>query len=192
MALSFSLNDAERAYLSRLARLSIESVLAGKDAACPPEPPADTDAGETGPGSLRRALGAFVTLDRGGSLRGCMGVIVSREPLFLNVWRMARAAAFEDPRFPPLSLREWAETGSHVSVLDELTPCNDPQAIEVGRHGLVLQHMGRSGVFLPQVPVEQGWNRETYLEQLCAKAGLPGGSWRVPGARLFWYEALVV
>ena len=76
-------------------------------------------------------------------------------------------------------------------MLDELTPCPDPEAIEVGRHGLALQYLGHSGVFLPQVPVEQGWDRPTYLEHLCAKAGLPGGSWRAPGARLFWYEALV-
>ncbi|MGE9984719.1 AmmeMemoRadiSam system protein A [Desulfovibrio sp. SGI.169] len=189
MALSFSLNNAERAYLSRVARLSIESVLAGK-AACAPEPPAGEDATATGRGALRRALGAFVTLSLGGDLRGCMGVIAGREPLFLNVWRMARAAAFEDPRFPPLHPREWPETAVRISVLDELTPCPDPQAVEVGRHGLLLRHMGRSGVFLPQVPVEQGWDRATYLERLCAKAGLPGDSWRAPGARLFWYEAL--
>ncbi len=191
MALSFALNDAERDYLGRVARLSIESVLAGKDAAGPPEPPTSAAATAAGPDTVRRALGSFVTLTINGGLRGCIGTIVGREPLFLNVWRMARAAAFEDPRFPPLTLREWPETVSHISVLDELTPCPDPQAVEVGRHGLALQYMGRSGVFLPQVPVEQGWDRATYLEQLCAKAGLPGGSWRAPGARLFWYEALV-
>ena len=191
MALSFSLNDAERDYLSRVARLAIESALAGRDASRPPEPPASAGAAAAGPDTLRRALGSFVTLTLDGRLRGCIGTIVGREPLFLNVWRMARAAAFEDPRFPPLTVREWPETASHISVLDELTPCPDPQAIEVGRHVLALQYMGRSGVFLPQVPVEQGWDRATYLEQLCAKAGLPGGSWRAPGARLFWYEALV-
>ena len=134
---------------------------------------------------------SFVTLTTDGRLRGCIGTIVGREPLYLNLWRMARAAAFEDPRFPSLTLREWAGAALHISVLDELTPCPDPEAIEVGRHGLALQYLGHSGVFLPQVPVEQGWDRLSYLEHLCAKAGLPGGSWRAPGARLFWYEALV-
>lgn len=133
MALSFSLNDAERDYLSRVARLAIESALAGRDAARPPEPPASAGAAAAGPDTLRRALGSFVTLTLDGRLRGCIGTIVGREPLFLNVWRMARAAAFEDPRFPPLTVREWPETASHISVLDELTPCPDPQAIEVGR-----------------------------------------------------------
>ena len=185
MGVTFSLNDEERQWLSRLARESITTALEGREASPPPLPSALAG------GALAQSLGSFVTLNKNGDLRGCIGNMVGREPLWQNVWRMARAAAFEDPRFPPLTVREWPETASHISVLDELTPCPDPQAIEVGRHGLALQYMGRSGVFLPQVPVEQGWDRATYLEQLCAKAGLPGGSWRAPGARLFWYEALV-
>jgi uncharacterized protein (TIGR00296 family) len=78
-----------------------------------------------------------------------------------------------------------------ISVLDEPTPCPAPDAVEVGRHGLVLQCGGRSGVFLPQVPVEQGWDRQAYLDHLCLKAGLPPGTWRKQDAQLFWYEALV-
>lgn len=193
MALSFSLSDAERAYLARLARMSIESKLAGRPQALPPEPEccAATAGSETAPCALRRALGSFVTLTLQGQLRGCIGAITGREPLYRNVWRMARAAAFDDPRFLPLTLPEWGGADLHISVLDELTPCPDPTAIEVGRHGLALQYMGRSGVFLPQVPLEQGWDRSAYLDNLCLKAGLPPGSWSAPGARLFWYEALV-
>lgn len=191
MALSFSLNAEERAFLARLARLSIESALAGKGALQPPEPPKKGVAVGESVGTLRRSLGSFVTITLNGRLRGCIGTIAGREPLYLNLWRMARAAAFEDPRFPPLALGEWAGAALHISVLDELTPCPDPEAIEIGRHGLALQYLGHSGVFLPQVPVEQGWDRPAYLEHLCAKAGLPSGSWRAPGARLFWYEALV-
>ena len=191
MALSFSLNAEERAFLARLARLAIESALADKGTARPPEPPEKGDAVRESVGTLRRPLGSFATITLNGRLRGCIGTIVGREPLYLNLWRMARAAAFEDPRFPSLTLREWAGAALYISVLDELTPCPDPEAIEVGRHGLALQYLGHSGVFLPQVPVEQGWDRLSYLENLCAKAGLPGGSWRAPGARLFWYEALV-
>ena len=193
MALSFSLSDSERAYLARLARMSIESVLAGRPEALPPEPECGvvTAGTETTSCTLRRALGSFVTITVQGSLRGCIGAVVGREPLYQNVWHMARSAAFEDPRFPPLMLQQWGEAALHISVLDELSPCPDPEAVEVGRHGLALQYQGRSGVFLPQVPVEQGWDRKAYLDNLCLKAGLPLGSWRAPGARLFWYEAQV-
>lgn len=196
MALSFHLDDTEKAWLSRLARQSIALAVGGT-----PEMPGvtgladalrskDAPDGEAHP-TLRRPLGAFVTITLGGNLRGCIGSIVGREPLEENVWRMARAAALEDPRFPPLSAREWQGAALDISVLDELTPCPDPQRIVVGQHGVALQYGGRSGVFLPQVPVEQGWDREAYLDHLCIKAGVPVGSWRLPGARLYWYEAQV-
>lgn len=193
MGLSFSLSEAEQAYLARLARLSIESGLAGRSNALPPEPECKeaTAGAETASCTLRRALGSFITLTLQGQLRGCIGTVQGREPLYQNVWRMARAAAFEDPRFAPLTLPEWGRAALQISVLDELAPCPDPTAVEVGRHGLALQHSGRSGVFLPQVPVEQGWDQKAYLDNLCLKAGLPRGSWSAPGARLFWFEALV-
>ena len=196
MGLSFNLDETERAWLARLARTSIALAVGAA-----PEMPGATGLAEalndpqapdrTRHPVLRRPLGSFVTISLGGDLRGCIGTIVGREPLEENVWRMARAAALEDPRFPPLSAREWARAGLDISVLDELTACPDPQRIDVGRHGVALQYGGRSGVFLPQVPVEQGWDRETYLDHLCLKAGVPVGSWRKPGARLYWYEAQV-
>ena len=188
MSTSFIVPEAERKFLSRQARMSIEAGLAGKSIADIPQPPAE----EFGPGSpLFRTLGAFVTLHISGNLRGCIGNIIGREPLYATVWHMAQAAAFADPRFPALSLSECPRVNLDISVLDELTVCPDPQAVEVGRHGLVLQYAGRSGVFLPQVPVEQGWDRLEYLDNLCLKAGLPLGSWQQPGALLFWYEAVV-
>ena len=179
---SFHLSKAEKSTLASLACTSIEAALAGENKPCPLEAP-------QAPPLLQRELGAFVTLTRKEHLRGCIGSIVGREPLFENVWRMARAAALEDPRFPPLQREEWADTDVEITVLDQLSPCTDPQAIEIGRHGLVLTCGGRSGVFLPQVPVEQGWDRQAYLENLCRKAGLPSGTWQKPDARLFWYEA---
>lgn len=195
MALSFSLSEPERTWLGRLARHSIALAVGGapelSDAA---DFAAASGSGEAPAGehpALHRPLGAFVTITLGGALRGCIGTIVGRAPLAETVWRMARAAALEDPRFPPLSAREWERAALDISVLDELAPCPDPARIEVGRHGLALQYGGRSGVFLPQVPVEQGWDREAYLEHLCVKAGVPHGTWRLPQARLFWYEALV-
>ncbi|MBD5647073.1 MAG: AmmeMemoRadiSam system protein A [Desulfovibrio sp.] len=196
MAVSFNLDEKERAWLSRLARQSIAQAVGAEpvmpnvsslsDALKSPEAP-----GRAEHPVLGRPLGAFVTITLGGNLRGCIGSIVGREPLEENVWRMARAAALEDPRFPPLTAREWAQADLEISVLDELTPCPEPARIEVGRHGLALQYGGRTGVFLPQVPVEQGWGREAYLENLCRKAGVPQGTWRLPQARLFWYEAQV-
>lgn len=192
MALSFTLSAAERAWLGRLARQSIALAVGGVPE--PPDAPGASGSREAPGGersAVRRPLGAFVTITCNGALRGCIGAIVGHAPLAETVWRMARAAALEDPRFPPLTAREWEQAAVEISVLDELAPCPDPARIEVGRHGLALQYGGRSGVFLPQVPVEQGWDREAYLEHLCAKAGVPHGAWRLPQARLFWYEALV-
>lgn len=196
MGLSFTLDATEKAWLSRLARQSIALAVGAPSAL--PDVTSLTEAlsasgaldGQEHP-VLRRQLGAFVTITLGGHLRGCIGSIVGREPLEANVWRMARAAALEDPRFPPLTAGEWAKADLEISVLDELSPCPDPELIEVGRHGLALQYAGRTGVFLPQVPVEQGWDRLAYLDNLCRKAGVPQGAWRQPQARLFWYEARV-
>jgi len=188
MSTSFFLPEAEKKFLSRQARMSIEAGLAGKSVADIPQPPADVFEPNS---ALFRTLGAFVTLHMSGNLRRCIGNIIGREPLYATVWHMAHAAAFEDPRFPALSLSEWPRVNLDISVLDELTVCPNPQAVEVGRHGLVLQYAGRSGVFLPQVPVEQGGDRLAYLDNLCLKAGLPLGTWKQPGAQLFWYEAVV-
>jgi len=181
----FALTENEQAVLSWLATESIEYRLEHgarlEDAAVPvPEQEA-----------LHAVRGAFVTLTLNGALRGCIGTIVGQTSLFLTVSRMACAAACEDPRFPPLRLEEWDAAGMEISVLSDLTRCPDPDAIEVGRHGLVLAFGGRSGVFLPQVPLEQSWDRPEYLEALCVKAGLPSGSWRKEGAELYWFEAFV-
>ncbi|MBO5490038.1 MAG: AmmeMemoRadiSam system protein A [Desulfovibrio sp.] len=187
MPLSFTLSDAEKGFLSQLARRSIDAGLTG--GTIEPPQPEELPGGERS--ALLRELGGFVTLTLGGALRGCIGNIVGRGPLYLTIRNMAQAAAFQDPRFLPLTRDEWPACRMEISVLDELTPCPNPDAVEIGRHGLLLQHRGRSGVFLPQVPVEQGWDRLAYLDNLCRKAGLPAGSWKEPDARLYWYEALV-
>ncbi|MDR1856359.1 MAG: AmmeMemoRadiSam system protein A [Desulfovibrio sp.] len=182
MPITFSLTQEEQRYLLDIAKNAISQRLGIPGQTIPARPQSQT---------LGRNLGSFVTLTRNGNLRGCIGTIVGREPLEQNVVRMAVAAAFDDYRFHPLTAQEWGSCDVHISVLDELTRCPDPGLIEVGKHGLVLQLGGRSGVFLPQVPVEQGWDRLMYLEQLCNKAGLPPGSWKAPGAEIFWYEAFV-
>ena len=101
MGVTFSLNDEERQWLSRLARDSITTALEGREDVPPPLPSALAG------GTLAQSLGSFVTLNKDGDLRGCIGNMVGREPRWQNVWRMARAAAFEDPRFPALDAAEW-------------------------------------------------------------------------------------
>lgn len=190
MALSFHLNDEQKDFLSRQAHWAIESSLTGDTDAKPLWPGPECAAGGDGL-VLSRDLGSFVTLNLHGHLRGCIGTIIGHEPLYLNVWHMARQAAFQDPRFPPLTKAEWPAVTMEISVLDQPTRCLDVKDIVIGRDGLILSYHGRNGVFLPQVPVEQGWDREQYLEHLCLKAGVPLGSWKKPEAVLYWYQALV-
>lgn len=190
MALSFNLDAEQQAFLCRQARLSIESVLTGDAEARPLWPDPECSDGHDGL-PLSRNLGSFVTLSINKALRGCIGTIIAHEPLHLNVWHMARQAAFKDPRFPPLTENEWTRTEMEISVLDQPSLCPDLERIEIGRDGLIMTYQGRSGVFLPQVPVEQGWNREQYLDNLCLKAGVPVGSWRKPETIIYWYQAQV-
>ena len=183
MGIAFTLSLEEQEYLGRIARQSIDNALHER---------CDLDnIAEPQEGVLREHLGCFVTLTLNDRLRGCIGSMVGHEALWCNAARMAQAAALNDPRFPPLSAAEWPHVRMEISVLGPLTPCPDPQAVEIGRHGLLLQCQGKSGVFLPKVPVEQGWDLPAYLENLCRKAGLPAGSWKLPEAKLYWYEALV-
>ncbi|HET7292149.1 MAG TPA: AmmeMemoRadiSam system protein A [Vicinamibacteria bacterium] len=151
-----------------------------------PEPP------PSGP-ALRERRGAFVTLRRreDGELRGCVGFIEARQPLCEAVARAAELAAFEDGRFHPVAAAELAGLVLDVSVLSPLRPIA-PEAIQVGVHGLLIRHAGRSGLLLPVVPLQFGWDRETFLEQTCRKAGLPRDAWKEPGAELLAFTAEVV
>ncbi|MDR1211415.1 MAG: AmmeMemoRadiSam system protein A, partial [Spirochaetaceae bacterium] len=135
--------------------------------------------------------GAFVTLRRGTRLRGCIGRMSSPAPLIETVRELAVEAALGDPRFPPLGSRELEACGIEISVLSPLAECPDPETVRVGLHGLYLVYQGRSGVLLPQVPVEQGWDRQAFLDYICVKAGLPPDSYRAKGARLYTFTALV-
>ena len=128
---------------------------------------------------LAVAAGAFVTLHTGGNLRGCIGSLEGTRPLSETVAEMARSAAFRDPRFPPLEEQEWADLSVEISALTPLEEISDPQRVQVGRH-----------VLLPQVPVQYGWDRETFLERTCEKAGLPSDAWR-RGANIQVFEARV-
>ena len=133
--------------------------------------------------------GVFTTLYLHGSLRGCVGYALPVAPLYLAVAETARAAAFEDSRFSPVTRAEASELEVSLSVLSALSPIR-PEEVEVGRHGLVVSLGANRGLLLPQVPVEYGWDRETFLQQTCHKAGLPSDAWR-KGALLESFTAEV-
>jgi AmmeMemoRadiSam system protein B/AmmeMemoRadiSam system protein A len=173
------LTDDERAILLVLARRSIEAALAGEPA---PEPEATTQA-------LRTECGAFVTLEKRGALRGCIGYISAARPLVETVSQMAVQAAFHDPRFPPVTKDEFDELTLEISVLSPLVPVSDVSEIEVGRDGLLIRDGARSGLLLPQVATDHGWDRETFLEHTCLKAGLPPDSWKVEGVTILRFTA---
>lgn len=140
--------------------------------------------------ALCEKRGAFVTLRRreGGELRGCVGFVEARYPLHEAVDRAAELAAFEDSRFDPVQSKELAGLTLDVSVLSPLEPIA-AEGVEVGRHGLMIRYAGRSGLLLPLVPLQFGWDREAFLEHTCSKAGLPKDAWRQPGAELLAFTA---
>lgn len=142
--------------------------------------------------SLQQAAGAFVTLKtRRGGLRGCIGTFAASAPLHQTVREMAVAAGTRDPRFPAVTRAELDSLLMEISVLSPREVLTDPQAVQVGVHGLVLTLGYHHGVLLPQVPVEQGWDRETFLAHLSLKAGLPMDAWKDPDARLETFTAQV-
>jgi AmmeMemoRadiSam system protein A len=112
-------------------------------------------------------------------------------PLEKTIRTMAIEAAFGDPRFPPLGAEEFPGISIEISALSPMELCPDPRSVKVGVHGLYLVHRGRAGVLLPQVPVEQGWNLDEYLDYICVKAGLPPHSYEAPGAELHTFTAVV-
>lgn len=126
---------------------------------------------------LSALRGVFTTLSVHGHLRGCVGYALPVTPLYLAVAETARAAAFDDSRFQPVTLPEASSLEVSLSVLSPLFPIR-PEEVEVGRHGLVITLGTRRGLLLPQVPGEYGWDRETFLQQTCRKAGLASDAWR--------------
>ncbi len=141
-------------------------------------------------GRLAAPGAAFVTWKRGGRLRGCIGSVEARRPLAEDVEGNAVAALTRDPRFAPSPPRDLPQLTLSVSVLGPLEKVDAPEAIEVGRHGAVVEKGSRRALFLPQVAVEWGWDLSTFLGQLCLKAGLPEDAW-AKGATLYRFEAEV-
>jgi len=156
----------ERTTLLRLAHDSILSLLEERE--IPLDPPT---------AHLAEPRGAFTSLYLSGQLRGCVGYVLAVSPVYRAVADTARAAAFEDVRFRPVTLPEAPHLEIELSILSEPQPI-PPEAIEIGRHGLLVSRAGRRGLLLPQVSTEHHWDRATFLEQTCRKAGLPLDAWK--------------
>jgi AmmeMemoRadiSam system protein B/AmmeMemoRadiSam system protein A len=179
-AAEFSLSAEEKKELLRLARQAVETYVAEKKVV----------AYETKDPNLLAERGAFVTLKKGGELRGCIGFIEPVASLCETVIQTAIYAATEDNRFSPVQPEELSELEYEISVLTPLQKIDNPRLVQVGKHGLIIA-MGRNrGVLLPQVPVENNWDRETFLGQACLKAGLPPDAWK-KGAEISVFEAIV-
>jgi AmmeMemoRadiSam system protein A len=138
---------------------------------------------------LAEPRGVFTTLYYRGELRGCVGYVTPVAPLYRTVAESARGAAFYDSRFQPVTPDVARELLVSLSVLSQLQPI-PAEEIEIGRHGLLISLGRHRGLLLPQVPVEHGWDRSTFLEQTCKKAGLPLNAWQT-GARIEAFTAEV-
>jgi AmmeMemoRadiSam system protein A len=141
-------------------------------------------------GNLLQKCGAFVTLNKGGKLRGCIGFIEPVLPLHQAVMQASVYAATRDARFKPVTRDELDDLDVEISVLTPLRKITHPNIVTPGKHGLVIAKDGKRGLLLPQVAVEHNWTRETFLERTCLKAGLPRDAWR-SGAEIFVFEAIV-
>ena len=162
------LSDEEHRILLDIARKSIEAYVNGQ-----PLPSFDVTEGK-----LTEDGAAFVTINKNHRLRGCIGYTEAIMPLYKTVSTCAIKAASEDPRFPELTKAEYPEIKIEISVLTPLEKISDTEKIEVGKHGLMLQKGYNRGLLLPQVATGYGWDRETFLDQTCRKAGMPAGCWK--------------
>jgi hypothetical protein len=167
--------------LLAIARQSMECYLDGRDFIFPAPIPE----------ALNRRSGAFVTLHKHGELRGCIGTFREDVVLYRVIANMAIQAAFSDFRFRSVNRDELASIDIEISVLTPMRRIYNTDLVVVGRDGLYLKRGNNSGVLLPQVPVEENWDRLTFLDHTCLKAGLPGGSWRDKQTEIYVFQAEV-
>lgn len=146
----------------------------------------------TGHNALDENRGVFVTLMKAGKLRGCVGYSVAAQPLYKAVRDTATLAALRDPRFPPVSEEELPQLHYEISVLSALSPVDDINQIEIGKHGLLVKNGSHEGLLLPQVPVEQRWDSTRFLQEICVKAGLSPDCWSHAETEIFRFTALVI
>ena len=156
----------ERTLLLQLAHDSILSALENHEVSLDPPSP-----------HLTEPRGAFTSLYLNGELRGCVGYVLPVSSVYRAVIDTARAAAFEDARFYPVTIEEARQLNIELSILSPPLPIS-AEEVEVGRHGLLISLAGQRGLLLPQVPAERNWDRITFLQQTCRKAGLPPDAWQ--------------
>ena len=179
VGVDLGLNAEEKKLLHHIARTVIENRTKGK-----PVPEFKVDAP-----ILKENRGAFVTIQKKGQLRGCIGYIEGRGPLYKTIEEMAEAAAFRDPRFTPVKEKELPELEIEISVLTPLKKITDVNEIEVGKHGIYIKKGWYSGLLLPQVATDYGWDRQTFLEHTCQKAGLPTNAWKEKNMEIYIFSA---
>jgi AmmeMemoRadiSam system protein A len=171
------LNPDQRSQLLAFARRVISSHLHSESYEVPED------------AAFQQKCGLFVTLHKGGNLRGCIGYIKGYKSITQSIRELAMAAAFRDPRFPPLKASELPDVTIEMSLLSPMEQVHDISEITIGRDGLYLEHPRSSGLLLPQVATEQRWDRDTFLQQVCRKAGLPESSWQDEDAQLYRFSA---
>jgi AmmeMemoRadiSam system protein A len=161
--------------LLQIARSSLERIIAGKlERQFPPISQ-----------NIKSQHGAFVTLREEGQLRGCIGFIDAKKPLYQVIREAAVKAAKEDPRFYPVTTIELNKINIEISILSELVPLASIEEIEIGKHGLLIISGTVRGLLLPGVAVEMNWNREQFLSNVAMKAGLSADAWKEPETKLF-------
>jgi len=176
---SLGLTEDEKKILRQIAYTTIEGRVKG----------VKTPKVDVLPESLKEKRGAFVSLHKHGQLRGCIGSIQPTKPLHQTVEEMAVAAAFNDPRFESLTSKELKDIELEISVLTPLERVREVKEIEVGRHGLYIKKGFFSGLLLPQVATDYNWDRITFLEETCRKAGLPQNAWEDKDAEIYLFSA---
>ena len=174
-------SNEERKELLELARKSIDFSLKNNKLQYKPEKPSNK--------KLVEERAVFVTLKIDGELRGCIGQMVATQPLYLAVADFAYNAAFKDPRFYPLTKEELNQIHIEISVLTPMEKVSSWKELKVGIDGVLIKKGARSGVFLPQVATETGWDLETFLSNLCShKAGLSPDSYKNPDTEIYKYQ----
>jgi uncharacterized protein len=172
----------EKKYLLKTARTVIISQFTKESV---PEPDYDEHP------IFKSKSGAFVTLTERGRLRGCIGYIISNEPLFETICDAAVQASQNDPRFPSVRQSEIKNLSIEISVLSEPFPLSSYEEIEIGKHGLIMTEKGRRGLLLPQVPIEHHMNKDQYMDAICQKTGFPAGYWKTKQLVLEAFTATV-
>jgi AmmeMemoRadiSam system protein B/AmmeMemoRadiSam system protein A len=173
------LSEEDKSILHTIARTAIESHSLGKT---PPAIPITSQI-------LKEKRGAFVTLHNQANLRGCIGYIRAQKPLYQTIREMAIAAAFQDSRFKPVTQGELDDLDIEISVLTPLKKISDVAEITVGKHGIYIIKDYHSGLLLPQVAVENRWNRESFVKHTCTKAGLPEDAWKDKSTEIYIFSA---